>query len=65
MGLVKTDNIIYCVWILESDKTKAPTKEMTQHQNFYPKMLKKWKTISVNISLDHENNNMALLKAEE
>jgi len=26
-------------------------------------MLKKWKTISVNISLDHENNNMALLKA--
>lgn len=40
MGLVKTDNIIYCVWILESDKTKAPTKEMTQHQ-FLPKEVEK------------------------
>lgn len=57
MGLVETDNIIYCVWILESDKTKAPTKKMTQYENFYVKISKKRKTISVNISLDHENNN--------
>lgn len=41
MGLVETDHIIYCVWILESDKTKAPTKEMIQHQFLFIQLLPK------------------------
>lgn len=56
MGLVETDNIIYCAWILESDKTKAPTKKMTQYQ-FLREDFEKEK----NISLDHENNNNGII----